>query len=469
MIFSSQTQSATSHLPIQLGIRLALDAVSYSNPLPEWFDPIIINYSARETAIRRRVAEYLDGTQPKRPFEIMVPKRSGVAKRWAVPTVNDRIVLQACVSSIGEQLDRCIDHKRVFSYRYNSDPNRLELTENQIEAWSQFQEETNRRCRSADCILQIDLEDAFGAIDRSQFAAFLRRVVPDSPVPPLLSRLLDAFASGKGLPLINDSVFVLGNAYLSEVDQIITRHTTNYIRFVDDYRIFDMSPTKLELLLSKIGSDLANAGFHVNASKIRLGTGRDYLEAIAQLKYAEKDTRAGYFSAVIFRDIVPPDKLMPIIERTVMAPGEYLNEGLGRFILASLRRMRMNMQVAENANFYTSPGRSFAELLSGNSSTLKRIVELLRSYAPTEVESWRSVWLLYVAQDIDETFIEDRQVRGELDKIRSDISHSRDVPTIVKLWARGIRHPDKLEKEIETLHDLDYADQGIRCCEGPNA
>src|SRR5438045_4183750 len=120
----SKTESTISRLPIQLGIRLALDVVADSNPLPVWFDPIQISYSTRDLAIKKKIRAYLNGEQPKPPFGILVPKRSGVAKLWSVPTVNDQIVLQTCVSSIAEQLDtKCLDKRRVFSYRYNRDPN----------------------------------------------------------------------------------------------------------------------------------------------------------------------------------------------------------------------------------------------------------------------------------------------------------------------------------------------------------
>src|SRR5437762_7656828 len=71
--------------------------------------------------------------ETKAPFGILVPKRSGTTKLWSVPTVNDQIILQTCVSSIAETLDiKCLDEKRAFSYRYNRDPNRLALVEDQI-------------------------------------------------------------------------------------------------------------------------------------------------------------------------------------------------------------------------------------------------------------------------------------------------------------------------------------------------
>ena len=461
--------SMISGLPIQLGIRLALDAVSYSNPVPEWFDPIRIHYAAKQTTIEAKIRGYLNGKRPKPPFGILVPKRSGTMKLWSVPTVNDQIILQTCVSSIAEILDKkCVDEKHVFSYRYNRDPNRIALVEDQISAWGRFQNETNQRCKSSDCMLQIDLEDAFGHIDRNRFAEFLRRTVPDSIVSDLLERLLNAFATGKGLPLVNDSIFFLGNAYLSEVDHIISNHTTNYIRFVDDYRIFDSSRGALEALLTKISSDLKTAGFAINADKVKVGTGQEYLDAISQLKYSTKNVEVGYVATVIFRDIVTPKHLVTVIEQTLDAPDIRLNEGLGRFQLAALRKMRLNAAVADLANFQSTPSESFSELLSTNLAIVEKISRLLKGYATAQSELWRSIWLLYLRRDISDSAISDTRLRAQFQDTVASIASSPTAAPVVRWWARGITS-ERLDSDIELLHELDYVEQGALCCGARNA
>src|SRR5690348_11778652 len=101
--------NASSFL-VQLAIRLLLDSVSYSNPLPEWVDVLVIDYDSRTERIFKALSGYFERTTPKKPFEIDVPKRFGTPKTWVVPSVNDQIVIQACVSSIAQTLEeRCID------------------------------------------------------------------------------------------------------------------------------------------------------------------------------------------------------------------------------------------------------------------------------------------------------------------------------------------------------------------------
>ena len=54
-----QWQAFVDGLPISLGIRLALDSVPYTNPLPNWFEIVEIDRLRRVQAIRGRIIEYL--------------------------------------------------------------------------------------------------------------------------------------------------------------------------------------------------------------------------------------------------------------------------------------------------------------------------------------------------------------------------------------------------------------------------
>src|SRR5271155_2162949 len=140
----------------RLAIRLLLDSVSYSNALPEWFESLTVDYLAREGTVRESARRYLNGEHPKAPFEIDVPKRSGGSNSWVIPSINDQIILQACISAVAQDVEqKCIDSKRVFSCLYNTNPNRLAFLEDQVEAWTRFQLETQDRCASEDCILQF--------------------------------------------------------------------------------------------------------------------------------------------------------------------------------------------------------------------------------------------------------------------------------------------------------------------------
>jgi len=457
----------TFNLPIQLAIRLLLDSVSFSNPLPNWFDTVTVDYAAREQTIRRKIREYLGGAPPKKPFDIQVPKKNGQLTRWIVPSVNDQIIFQACVSSIAEQVDGVIDKTRVFSCQYNRDPNRLALLENQVSAWKAFQDETESRCKSDQCVLQIDLEDAYRNIDRRRFIAFLKKLAPEGVAVRLLEILHEAFSDGQpGLPLMNDSGFFLGNAYLCEVDKLVASRTGNFIRFVDDYRIFADSRDKLESLLQQISSDLQSFGFQINSHKLKLGSGEEYLQAISDVKYADK--RFDTYIDVAFGDILQPDGLIAQISKTVDKPDEYLNQGFGRLQIAELRKINVDAQiVVERTDISDYSLRyEFSKLLVDDSNILNRVSSLLKSYSQDASQIWRTLWLLYLIQNVHFYLHANEQqasrpVPEDLLKTVENLSTSDSVPQIVKLWASDVSKAPRQDL-IEQLHDSDYLEWGVR-------
>jgi hypothetical protein len=461
-------ESFVDALPFQLGIRLALDSISYSNPLPYWVETVAINYSERARGMRRRVIEYLDGARPKPAFSAQVPKKNGQLKTWLMPTVNDQIIFQTCVSSIAESMyTRSVDPNRVFSYRYNTDPNRLALIQDAITGWNDFQDETRKRCLSNECLLQFDIAEAFASIDRTRFSQFLVRVTGNKQASALLSMLTENFSgSATGLPLINDSVFFLGNAYLSEIDSIVRDRTSNFIRFVDDYRIFGKSREDLARLLEDIERRLRPLGYKINSDKVRLGTGQEYLDAISRIKYEkttglERHTPEGsnYITSAIFSDIIEPHQLVDLVQKTVENPDEHLNEGLGRLQLAALKKMRINGWIACERNYPRSSRNEFSKQLSSNVDVIRAVTALLKAYSPDQQQIWRSIWLLYLSQDINISQIPDKDTAESLRTTLQQLRLASHVPVVVKLWANTPFETVE-EAESEQLHDAEYFEWG---------
>ena len=458
-----------SSLPMHLATRLVLDTVSYSNPLPPWVDGIktlTINHEARGEVVSRKANLYLSGELPSPPFRIMVPNNAGTQKKlWIIPSVNDQILLQAVTSSLAEKVDLVVDPKRVFSYRYNTDSNRLQLTDSQVSSWSKFQSETQLRLRSHPYVLQLDLEGAFRSIDQAEFLEFFDNRFPKSVEVAILKVLLRSFSNpDQGLPLINDSLFFLGNAYLSRVDSIVKNYTDNFIRFVDDYRIFGESPKHLEKILSNVSRDLQLIGFKINSSKLKLGSSEEYLDAVTKAKYAtSRNPESSYISAaVVFDDIVNPELLVEFVARAVANPNKYMNEGYGRLILGAIRRMRLNDEVAEKKNYNLSPLlENYSNLLSKKTEIIDSAIKLLKKYAKTENEIWRTVWLIYVMHDVQS---------NKLNKLVRGIQSKAGTPLLARLWAKNLKpHPENVfwsrranlkVGTVEELYDDNYLEAG---------
>jgi hypothetical protein len=452
-----------SSFPFQLAIRLLLDSVSYSNALPEWVDALVMDYNGRVKRIEKSLSDYFAGATPKKAFEIEVPKKFGTPKIWVVPSVNDQIVIQACVSSIAEQIEgRCIDRTVVYSSRLNTDPRRLSFLENQVDAWTRFQSVVHSRCATGQCLLQIDLKDAYERIQIPSFTKFLKGKSDLAPAAQILIHLLTTFANGRsGIPLINESVFFLGNAYFSMIDEILKKKNCQFVRFVDDYKIFGNSALNLEDLLPELRNELHRLGFEVNDQKLKLGTGEEYLEAISKLKYAEIP-KTEYIDASVQPDIYEPEGIMEQVLDSLRKPDEFLHQGFGRLQMASLRRMHVRGLFTETVGYEQSPLGDFKEIISENSEILHLITQRLEDYAQRRDQTWRLVWVLYLCTFLDEPSPQDEKLRARIFDIIDQISHSNSVDQVARQWAstRRAKRVVVEDKKIEEIHDLEYLEAG---------
>src|SRR6267143_923107 len=220
-----------------------------------------------------------------------------------------------------------------------------------------------------------------------------------------LERVLQRLASSsEGLPLINDSIFYLGNAYLTVVDREIAAVTSDFIRFVDDYRVFADSKNHLDSLLQRINERLARTSFRINPRKTKLGDENEYLTAISEIRdaKAEKDEN-GYVSAIELSGVVDPGTLAALIGRAMFRP-EDLTEGMGRFLMQAVRRMRLNDDWVKGRNLPDSPLTPFGQALK-LAVPAEAVMATLQKYA-NPAEEWRLIWVVYVAEDLGSKIVE---------------------------------------------------------------
>jgi hypothetical protein len=440
-----------SSFPIQLASRLVLDSISYSNCLPPWLDGIEINFADWDRPIRKRIQEYLNGRKPEKPFAILVPKKNGSKKRWLIPSVADQVVLQAAVSGLARRVIQRVDDKRVFSYRYNRDPDRLLFVESQIHSWTQFQERTESRLKQpSSFMLQLDLESAYGRIQRGKFYDFLEQVAGGGDEVKIIRLLIDGFAGEEeGLPLVNDSVFFLGNVYLSTVDEIIRRETRDFIRFVDDYRIFADSKEALSNMFARIHRALAGTNFVISTPKVKIGSSSEYLDAIRKAGNARTEEH-DYISPAILTDVMPPEGLVELVAQVINQPDEFMNEALGRFLLGAVRRMRLDDDVAKQMKYNLgSPRSQFDAGIRERKGLVDSAVQLLERYSSQEDEAWRAVWIAYVFSEYLPKWI------------CKAIRDNHAVPAVVQLWTVCAERPVKEGPDNSAFpDDLNYLEEG---------
>jgi hypothetical protein len=347
-----------------------------------------------------------------------------------------------------------------MSYRVNRAPGRLGLFSSQVGSWTRFQDETRKRLQTHSQMLQLDLKNAFQCMDRRAVVQWLYGPDLESAEARVLTLLLEKLSGNRpGLPLLNDSVFCLGNAYLTVVDVIVSKYSANFIRFVDDYRIFSDSKNHLEEVLEGISNELSATGFAVNSPKVKLGDGAEYFEAIARGKYARDKDNDGYVSAAVFEDILDPGLLYSLVRQVVSEPESFLNEGLGRLVLGAIRRMRLGDVIASVQSYPESPLKEYSEALAADTTVVSRMLDLLASYHGSPDEGWRMIWILYVLADalpLDSRV--DMSKASVLDAMRS--RENGDV--LSRLWANNFDPRPTGLPEIEELHKLGYLEAGGR-------
>jgi hypothetical protein len=433
---------------LRAAIRSVIDHSSYTNALPLWFEPETLDYAAMASALQARAERRQKGERGS-AFQMLLPRNNGRRQAWALPSLFDQVLLQVTVLSLARALDKAIDRSRVFSFRMR-DNTGLGLVEDQASAWRLFDAAIRSRSVCDGCVLQIDLEDAFANIDRPRLKQFLQRYSPDGQAD-LIDVLLAGFG-GTGLPLVNDSTFFLGSAYLSVVDQVVAKYTTNFVRYMDDYKIFGSAQGGLEKVHQAISSDLRRLGFTINPKKTWLGTTEDYVDFLDKVKASP---RQGYLTPVP-SNIFDAGLMVRQIALTLSDPNRYLTDGVGRTQMAALRRLRAGS--LEGAASTKEAHSNFSKVLSSDAALVRRGLELLTTYQRAAAEDWRAVWILYLFRDVNDAALQ-AAVREQFRAVMRATAETAPVP-VVRLWARPAPAATPGGKESIALFDSDYLQAG---------
>jgi len=451
-------------LPFHLATRLILDSISYSNPLPPWADALTVDYARREAVLAETADAYLAGKRPSPAFSILIPAKERTPRRWAVLSTNDQIILQACISTIADPLDEKLDRRTVWSYRKDPSLHRVQFIQSQFTSWSAFNGDALKRAQAHSSLLQFDLEETYKHITLDSLFGFLTPLLKDPEHRELLEILIRSAAlPSAGLPLINDPLFYVGNAYLSLIDTIVRKHSPNFTRFVDDYRVFGSSLTELESMFGLISRDLRALGFPVNPRKIKLGSTEEFLDIFLKIKKEKSSSTSTYLAPAVLEDVLEPQQLLKLVSLVVTSPEEYMNDGFGRLALGAIRRLRRDSQIARQAGYNEISLDSYQELLWKDTSLVKRLVDLLELYSRKAGEEWRAVWLLYLAEDLNPSDNAKSSIVNALDTTVRAISEGANIPPLVRLWARRAWRSSL--PPLDELDQLSYLDAGAFCCE----
>lgn len=186
---------------------------------------------------------------PLKTFIIRDPKVRKISKS----SFRDRVVHHALYNSIEEKFEK--------RFIYDSYANRKgKGTLKAIGRFDTFKRKVTKNFKQPAYVFKADIRHYFDTVDHTILMNLLKKRIDDQKILWLIERILKNYSTqkGKGMPLGNLTSQFFANIYLHELD-IFVKHTCKaerYIRYVDDFVIFDRNKNVLESYKDRINQFL---------------------------------------------------------------------------------------------------------------------------------------------------------------------------------------------------------------------
>ncbi len=208
------------------------------------------------------------------PFRVVqIPKPDGRMRTLEIPSLHDRIVMRACLDSLGPRVDAHLS-PCVYGFRPKRSPahavNSLRSLPSRDRRW----------------IVLTDIRDFFPSLLHSQLDDALRPFCPD----PHLLELLQAFYSSPELPQLAPSAQnrgvpqgsalspLLANLFLRDFDHAVAELPCQPFRFADDLLIACPTKRSAEECLNTVSTLLSALGLELSMEKTRVVAYKDGFE-----------------------------------------------------------------------------------------------------------------------------------------------------------------------------------------------
>jgi hypothetical protein len=199
-----------------------------------------------------------------------IPKNAYAYRHAALVDLVDVVKFMALILLIAEKIeDARIDRAKnvVFSYRFNKRGDVFSQKFN----YKAFLEESARRSRLKYNRVKIatDIANFYDRLNLHRLESILADIGVDPQIVKVVNDLLIYWAgrNSYGLPVGGDASRILAEASLIGVDNFLLTKKINFVRFVDDYRIFAGSYAEAHSHLHNLIEALDREGLFLNTSK----------------------------------------------------------------------------------------------------------------------------------------------------------------------------------------------------------
>jgi hypothetical protein len=160
-----------------------------------------------------------------------------------------------------------------FSYRLSESLRRVEWFTNRFNGWAAFPNASIERIdKGAAHIVLTDITGFYENIDLTVLFSDLRSLGADGDMIQLLQLCLNRWAvvPNRGLPQGLSASDVLAKVYLNPIDQGMTDMQVDYIRYVDDMRIFCLHVPACKKALMFLAQSLRRRGLNLQSAKTNI-------------------------------------------------------------------------------------------------------------------------------------------------------------------------------------------------------
>ena len=280
-----------------------IDGIDHFFPTPFELERLRGNARLREK-LMARIAEnllvpaYADGLPSIEAMQI--PKSGPRAYRrgaWIEPV--DLLTYLTCAILIASRLEPTrVSVQRVFSHRFNPHAGRL-FGERYDFGTFQAAVRDRLEAKPGTVLVSTDVADCYDSMCGERLAQSLARRGAEPWLVAAVDRLLRGWRGpeGKGLPAGSHASHILAEAVFAEIDDRLQKDGIDYVRYVDDYRLFAPDVATARAWLQRLDERLALERLHLNQSKTSLQalTGEQY-------ERASRIRRAGLLWGKLGRD-----------------------------------------------------------------------------------------------------------------------------------------------------------------------
>jgi len=187
---------------------------------------------------------------PYKMFKINDPKPRDIHKA----TVRDRVLHRAIYRKLYPFFDKTFISDS-YSCRLNKG------THKAMDRFRDFADIVSKNNSKTAWVLKYDIRKFFASIDHSTLLNILVKYIPDKNTIWLLNQIIPSFHSTNeniGIPLGNLTSQLFANIYMNEFD-LFMKHKVkakHYIRYADDFVIFDTDRNRLRSILNEVNNFL---------------------------------------------------------------------------------------------------------------------------------------------------------------------------------------------------------------------